>query len=229
MIVLAVDTAGADCSAAIIDYAEDAVRVIAVRRDTLGRGHAEHLMPMLRLMLRDSGLGVGDMDRFAVTVGPGSFTGLRVGVSAVRGFALATGRPALGVGTLEALAGSHIGASRTGLAATLDARHGNVYIQVFAPDGSAVCAPQAMPAKDAVNLPAFDLVVGSGAPLIVEAMAGCGAGSSMILDTMGCPDPVVLAQLAAKRRPDEAMPVPLYIKAPDAAPARPPIPRRTGN
>ena len=237
MIVLAIDTAGADCSAALVDVSGSETRVIAVRRDTLGRGHAEHLMPMLQAMLAETGRSIADVDRFGVTVGPGSFTGLRVGVSAARGFALATGRPAIGVGTLEALAEPHLATGGTpaaspdwtALAAALDARHGNVYIQVFASNGTSIGPPSAVPAADAMQVAAFDAVTGSGATLIRDRQPEVPARSLRVLGTDGCPDPVMVARLAARQQPGDATPTPLYVRPPDAAPAGPPLPRSAGN
>lgn len=236
MIILAIDTAGADCSAAIVEVADPGINVIAKRRDTLGRGHAEHLMPMLQAIFTETGAGVGDMDRFAVTIGPGSFTGLRVGVSAARGLSLATGRPAVGVSTLEALAETYLSTDETpekvsdwsALAAALDARHGNVYIQVFASDGSPICPPAIVPAEEAKDLADFDAVIGSGARSIVDRLSGDATRELHVLGSEGSADPVMVARLAARKTPEDATPTPLYLKPPDAVPAGPPLTRRAG-
>jgi tRNA threonylcarbamoyladenosine biosynthesis protein TsaB len=230
MIVLAVDTAGADCSAAVVRCIEGTTEPLCVRRDTLGRGHAEHLMPMIDALMGAAGTAFSDIDRFATTIGPGSFTGLRVGVSAIRGFALATGRPAVGVGSLEALAATALSqaqresrASDHGtICAALDARHGNVYAQVFDAEGAALCPPQAIAAHQAVTLPPFTAVTGTGA----SAIAAHLEGHISVRDAGGCPDPVVIARLSAARSADDAPPKPLYLKPPDAAPAPPPLPRQ---
>ncbi len=94
MIVLALDTAGVDCAAALYD--SETGRVLAEVCETIGKGHAERLMAMIDEALAASGLALADLDRVAVTVGPGSFTGIRVGVAAARGLALALGIEAVG-------------------------------------------------------------------------------------------------------------------------------------
>lgn len=102
MIVLAIDTAGVDCSAAVYD-AQNSV-VLAEVSETLGKGHAERLMAMIDEALAKAGRDLREVSRIAVTVGPGSFTGIRVGVAAARGLALALGVECVGVSTLAVLA-----------------------------------------------------------------------------------------------------------------------------
>jgi tRNA threonylcarbamoyladenosine biosynthesis protein TsaB len=239
MIILAVDTAGADCSVAIVRLQGSSRHILGARRDTLGRGHAEHLIPMIERMMAEAGIGFPDIERFATTIGPGSFTGLRVGVAAMRGLAVATGRPAIGIGTLEALAvsalttlqnGSRSDVNNTGtenaataICTALDARHGNAYAQVFAADGTPICEPRAIAADQAGTLPPFEVATGTGAPLLVDHLRQ----DILVLDQQDCPDPVIVATLASQKNPDEARPRPLYLKPPDAAPAPPPLPRRS--
>ena len=102
MIVLAIDTAGTGCFAAVYDDSTDTL--LASAGADIGRGHAELLMGFIDQALAKSGKVLADIGRIAVTVGPGSFTGIRVGVAAARGFALALGVPAVGVTTLSAIA-----------------------------------------------------------------------------------------------------------------------------
>src|SRR5215207_11035135 len=102
--ILALDTSLEDCAVAIAAGGR-----VTLVRETIGRGHAERLFGMVEAALAEAGLRLADIDRFAVTVGPGSFTGIRVGVAAARGFALATGKPAVGISTLAA----HAAAART--------------------------------------------------------------------------------------------------------------------
>src|SRR5438552_111182 len=101
MRLLAIDTALAACSAAVFDTDTG---VIAGESLPMARGHAEALIPMVARVMAAASIGFDAIDRFAVTVGPGSFTGLRVGVSAARGLALAARKPAVGVTTLTAYA-----------------------------------------------------------------------------------------------------------------------------
>ena len=100
MIVLAIDTACSACSAAL---ARDGV-VVAARSEAMARGHAEALMPMVQAVMAEARIAWADLELVAVTNGPGSFTGLRTGLAAARGIALAQGIPVAGVTTLEAVA-----------------------------------------------------------------------------------------------------------------------------
>ena len=150
MNILAFDTTLGACSAAVFDSAAN--RVLASEFAAMQRGHAEALMPMVARVMAASALSFTDIDRFAVTLGPGSFTGVRVGVAAARALALACARPAIGIGTLEALAASLPAAARLpaacapgsgaqaaaadgAFAIALDARRGEVYVQPFTAAG----------------------------------------------------------------------------------------------
>ena len=106
MRVLAIDTALAACSAAVLDTAQGGF--IASESLPMVRGHAEALVSLIARVMQRGRLAFPDIDRIAVTTGPGSFTGLRVGISAARGIALAAGKPAFGVSTLSAYAAPHL-------------------------------------------------------------------------------------------------------------------------
>src|SRR2546421_190197 len=95
MLILAIDTALDACAAGILDT--DAGKLIALESQPMKRGHAEALMPLIAKLMKDSGIAFAGLDRIAVTTGPGSFTGLRVGLSAARGIALAASKPAVAV------------------------------------------------------------------------------------------------------------------------------------
>ena len=135
MILLAVDTALDACAAAVARLRDGAVEVVGVT-EVIGRGHAECLMRVVDDALARAGVAHVDLDGYAVSIGPGSFTGIRVGVAAVRGFALAAGKPAVSVTSLEALAeeGRALVPARP-LLAVLDARKDEVYAQAFDADG----------------------------------------------------------------------------------------------
>ncbi|WP_152046667.1 tRNA (adenosine(37)-N6)-threonylcarbamoyltransferase complex dimerization subunit type 1 TsaB [Aureimonas psammosilenae] len=164
-LLLAIDTAGSRCQVAVAD---ESGAVLAKREPDLGRGHAEHLAGLVRDALSEAGASFADLSRIAVTVGPGSFTGLRVGVAAARGFALALGVPAVGVSTLEALAEPHRG--RGPVLCLLDAKRGEAYAACYAADGEALLAPSAIPLEalgEAVSaLPRPAAIAGSGAFLL---------------------------------------------------------------
>ena len=130
---------------------------------TTDRRHAEELTPLLALTLEQAGLQLSDIECFVVDVGPGRFTGLRVGLATVRTLALVTARPLVGLTSLEILAGAE--ADRP-LLAVIDARRGEVFQQRFEPDGSAGPASVGSP-DDLAPVPAGDPVavvaVGDGA------------------------------------------------------------------
>jgi len=171
------------------------------------KGHQERLATMVREVMQAAGLSFGDLDRIGVTVGPGSFTGLRVGVAFAKGLSAALGLPCVGVGTLEALAGDESGVA----AAVIDAKRGQVYLQVFE-DGRALMAPDALPVEiAAARLVEFrpSTLIGSGAPLLAPVLPDATVKLNLT------PDPAVIARLAAKVR-SPAPPKPLYLRAPDA-------------
>lgn len=212
MRVLGLDTATSGCSAALWDEG----RITARRAEPMARGQAEALVPMAVAVLADAGLTFADLDRIAVTVGPGAFTGLRIALAAARGFALAVGLPVVGVTTFEALAHAVPEAERhrrTVLVA-VDSRRAEPFLQLF-DDG---LTPQGEPAlllPDAVPgwLPAGPLlVVGDGAPLLrpvlqERADVTYAAGP-------GLPDAAVVAMLGAGRA-EGLPPQPLYLRPPD--------------
>ena len=170
MRILAIDTALEACSAAVLETGRAAV--IAAETRVMARGHAEALMPMIARVMDAAHSEFAELDRIAVTVGPGSFTGLRVGISAARGIALAAGKPAIGLTTLAGFAAPHISADDTRpVAAVIDARHEHVYLQVFGPGGRTVVAPRIAPLREAV------LAAESGTARIVGSAADLMAAS----------------------------------------------------
>src|SRR4029077_13689389 len=132
MRVLALDTALDACAAGVLDT--DRRDLVASETVPMTRGHAEALMPLIARVMDAARLAFAEIDRVAVTVGPGSFTGVRVGIAAARGIALAAGKPAIGLTTLAAFTAPHVAAGFAGFAGTvipvIDARHGHVYMQV---------------------------------------------------------------------------------------------------
>src|SRR5437773_7311126 len=134
MLILAIDTALDACSAGVLDT--DAGKMIALESLAMKRGHAEALMPLIARVIKVAGIAFASLDRIAVTAGPGSFTGLRVGLSAARGIALAAGKPAVGLTTLTAFAAPIVSEnSDHPVISAIDARHDHVYFQVVGGDG----------------------------------------------------------------------------------------------
>lgn len=187
MRILAVDTCGKSCSVAVADGNGLAAEVFTRRRQT----HSRHLMPMVEMALEISGIGPGEIDAYAVTRGPGSFTGLRIGMSAVKGMAMAAGKPVVGVSSLEALA---MPAAIPGalVCAVLDAGKGEVYGACYRfPDGSSCGEPGTCPETPPFHpifgervLPPGDLAAELSAPCIFVG-DGVRAYAGMIADRLG--------------------------------------------
>src|SRR6195952_5416126 len=169
MLILAIDTALDACAAGVLDT--DANRLIAHESQAMQRGHAEALMPLLARVIKDSGIGFAALDRIAVTTGPGSFTGLRVGISAARGIALAADKPVVGVTTLAAFAAPRL-REHGGhpILSAIDARHDHVYFQLVGGNGASLISPRVAPIADAFHAARF------GAPQLVGNAASILAG-----------------------------------------------------
>jgi tRNA threonylcarbamoyladenosine biosynthesis protein TsaB len=173
MLVLAIDTALASCAACVLDVERGAV--LAQRALPMERGHAEALMPLLASVMADARVTFSDLGRICATTGPGSFTGLRVGLSAARGLALASGKPVVGVGTLAAYAAPEITESGAHpVLSVVDARHGHVYYQVVSGSGAPLVRPRIAPIKTVTEAARFGLpiIVGNAAELVLEAWPG---------------------------------------------------------
>ena len=128
MLILAIDTALDACAAAVLDTS--AGGVIALESQAMKRGHAEALMPLIARVIKQAGIAFASFDRIAVTTGPGSFTGLRVGLSAARGIALAANKTAVGLTTLAAYAAPVVSENaEQPVISAIDARHDQVYFQ----------------------------------------------------------------------------------------------------
>jgi tRNA threonylcarbamoyl adenosine modification protein YeaZ len=228
MRVLAIDTALESCSAAVLDTARGAVSAHESR--PMLRGHAEALMPLIQQTMARAHVRFAELDRVAVTVGPGSFTGLRVGIAAARGIALAAGKPAIGLSTLAAFAAPFIADDDSlPVVSAIDARHGHVYLQIFGAHGRTLLAPRLAPLHEAVQRAAA-----TGAPRITGTAAGLLAASwpsdeppPAAVDQGRAPDIGWVARLGAAAEETGVPPKPLYLRAPDAQPpAAAHLPRR---
>jgi tRNA threonylcarbamoyladenosine biosynthesis protein TsaB len=154
-----VDTTTERGSIAVVSGGE----ILGEVRLRAGKGHSRRLMPAIAFLLDSLGFAGSDVEGYAVTAGPGSFTGLRVGLSCVQGLALASGRPALGLCTLDVLAARIAGAAPT-LAAAMDAYRGEVYACLFEADGRRRGDPvTASPADAFAGLPNGAAFIGDGA------------------------------------------------------------------
>ena len=205
MILLAIDTTGSDCSVAL----RVAGQPDLCRTDAIGRGHAEHLAPMVAGLLEQAGLVPAQLTRIGVTIGPGGFAGSRVGVAFARGLALATGAEAVGIGNLAVLA--HDARGEGPLAVLHDAKRGEVILQVWA--GQVVTSPERLSLRNAGGRilelagPSGQLA-GSGAAL-VELAGFTDLGISAI--TLSA-----LLDLAEAADAAQSPPSPFYARPPDA-------------
>lgn len=218
MRVLAIDTALGACSACVFDSAS--AQPLAIESLPMERGHAEALLPLVDRVVDKIEGRFESLDRVAVTIGPGSFTGLRVGIAAARAIGLAAGVPVVGVTTLSALLAPLVaGGERRLLAAAIDARHGGVYFQAVAPGGRSIVAPAHLSVRDAVRYLGAGPVVltGSGAAIVAAEAMGAGIPVSLAEAALA-PDIVFVARLGAAADPAHALPKPLYLRAPDARP-----------
>ncbi|MFC7377785.1 tRNA (adenosine(37)-N6)-threonylcarbamoyltransferase complex dimerization subunit type 1 TsaB [Brevundimonas sp. GCM10030266] len=211
MRVLVIDTALGLCTAGMFEVQNGSVRPLGLRSEAMTKGHSERLGGLARDAVAEAG-GFDALDRIAVTVGPGSFTGLRVGLSFAQGLGAALGLPVIGVSTLDALAAS---VEATSVAALIDARRGQVYAR-FWRDGVAAGPPEALSLEQAAAqvtaLGAGATLVGTGAPLLA------GTAPGLVIDDRPGAAPEALARLAASLDPAAAPPSPLYLRAPDATP-----------
>ena len=218
MRILAIDTALEACSAAVLDTEQAATSV----HESLPmvRGHAEALMPLIARVMERAGLDFAALDRIAVTTGPGSFTGLRVGIAAARGIALAAGKPAVGLTTLAAYAAPLVAADDTlPVVVAIDARHDHVYLQVFGPGGRTIVAPRLAPLREALRVAATGAprLTGTAAAMLAAAWPA-GERAPSLVDARRAPDIDWVARLGAAAPDTGAPPKPLYLRAPDAQP-----------
>lgn len=132
MIILAIDTSTNLCAASLYDTETE--RCLASKSDDIGRGHAEHLLMLIDQVMAKGKKSFEDIDKIAVSIGPGSFTGIRVGVSAARGLGLALDKPVVGVSTLQAIAAGH--QARTPFAVAIHAGRNQAYVQGFSADSA---------------------------------------------------------------------------------------------
>jgi len=218
MLVLAIDTALGACSAAVFDTI--AGRIIASETLVMARGHAEAVMPLVARVMDDAAMDFAALDRIAVTTGPGSFTGLRVGIAAARGIALAAAKPAIGLTTFAGFAAPYIAADdSTPLVTAIDARHEHVYLQVFGSGGRTIIPARVAPLREAVRAAMVGpaRIVGSAAGLIAAAWPRLEP-PPMLVDQRDACDIDWIARLGAAASVSDEPPTPLYLRAPDAQP-----------
>jgi tRNA threonylcarbamoyladenosine biosynthesis protein TsaB len=220
MLILAIDTALNACAAGVLDTA--AGRLIAQESLSMKRGHAEALMPLIARVVKASGAGFAALDRIAVTTGPGSFTGLRVGLSAARGIALAAEKPVVGLTTLTAYAAPVVNkGGEHPVISAIDARHDHVYLQVVAGNGSSLVWPRVVPIAEALEAARFGAphLVGNAASILADRWPA-DAAAPVQVDAQPAPDIAWVGWLGAAVTPQTAPARPYYLRAPDAKPQK---------
>ncbi len=228
MRLLALDTCAATCAAALYDSASPPIpdsdqhavpsQFPSIRSENIGRGHAERLMPMIEEVMRESNVKYADLERIVVTNGPGSFTGMRVGLAVARGFALTLDIPAVGVSSLAAIAAS-VSDGLHPLCVALDARRGEIYYQMFNHDGAELLPPGVASLERLANLigerPEEMRLAGDAAH---ELAPLCRLTESHVLSDIAAPDIRAVARLGARLASDAPPPSPIYLRAADAKP-----------
>jgi tRNA threonylcarbamoyladenosine biosynthesis protein TsaB len=207
--ILALETSSSLCDVCIFD--ETTGEVLAGISNDIGRGHAERLMDDIDEALRQAGIGYPDLTAIAAGAGPGSFTGIRVGVAAGRGFALALKVPVYGVTSLQAIAlQAAPQANGAQILAALDAGRDEVYLQLFDKSAMPLNEPKAVRVADlSASLPPTPvLICGSGAALFsAQTVHPHVLGPTASAVAMAAANPAMRTE-----------PKPLYLRAPDAKP-----------
>jgi tRNA threonylcarbamoyladenosine biosynthesis protein TsaB len=222
MLILAIDTALDACAAGILDA--EAGRMIAQESQAMKRGHAEALMPLIGRVIKRSGTEFIKLDRIAVTTGPGSFTGLRVGLSAARGIGLAANKPVVGVTTLTAFAAPIVSENaERPVVSAIDARHGQIYFQVVSGNGSSLVWPRVGPIEEALGASEFGAphLVGNAAEMVGQIWPA--ETPPFAINAQPAPDIAWVAWLGAAVDPEAAPARPFYLRPPDAKPSRDPL------
>lgn len=233
MALLAFDTCFGAVSVAVRYRTASGEFIVREAYEARQTGHAERLMPMIAEVIAGAGLEFSQIERFAVTVGPGSFTGVRVGVAAARAFALAASRPVVGVSSLEVIAArgrALLGARGDGrtIMVAIDARRGGFYCALYRDGTTSGDSSPTLLTSDAALAMAREhhaLVIGSGGPLLSEYAAAQGHTIDTELPSIE-PHARFLVLLAADRDPSPTV-APLYLRSPDVRPQPGPIARQT--
>jgi tRNA threonylcarbamoyladenosine biosynthesis protein TsaB len=208
--ILAFDTTAGACSAAVWHDGE----APAADFRLMTRGHAEALVPMIGRVMKEAGAGYADLDAVGVTVGPGAYTGIRIGIATARGIALAAGVPAIGVGTLQAL----VTADGNVLAA-MDTKRGDFFVQRFVdrvPEGEPAVADAQMLSAAAGPEPVH--IIGDAAAAVATILSEAGQ-EILAAETVAAPDAIHVGAIVRRLfRSGESYPPPepLYLRAPQA-------------
>src|SRR5271165_6450016 len=218
MRILAIDTSCGAASVAVVESGQ--AEPLAVMSKRMARGHADALAPMVEEIMRGLDGGFASLSRIAVATGPGSFTGIRIGLAMARAMAVALAIPVVGVSTLAAFAAPLLSSPRPGIiAAAIDARHGSVYFQLFEPSGRPLGPSRCDTLRECVR------GIGAGPALLAGDAAGLVAAEAHrsglpydLAAAADAPDIVAVARIGLALDPAENPARPLYVKPPDARP-----------
>ncbi|MBU6507075.1 MAG: tRNA (adenosine(37)-N6)-threonylcarbamoyltransferase complex dimerization subunit type 1 TsaB [Alphaproteobacteria bacterium] len=219
MKVLGLDSAGSQCAIAVLD----GERVASARAEAMLRGQAERLMPLIAETLAAASIAPAALDLIAVTTGPGSFTGIRIGLAAARGLALATGRKAVGVGVLDAYAAAVPAAARQGrtLVVAVESKRDEFYLQAFKAAGAALSTPAQIHPRDLASWlpPGPLLLAGDAAARLQAELTGHDFVTAPGAQSV---DAVWVARLGRAQEDGAAAapPRPFYLRAPDTTTPR---------
>ena len=199
--------------------------VVAAHSHEEPNAHAERLLELVERALADARVTRHELERIAVGVGPGSFTGLRVGIALAQGIALGLGRPLVGIGSLLAMARAVPASDRRVRVPVLDARRGELFVAAYAPDGAELFAPSALTAPDA-RAALHTALDGANAVLVGESAPALGMDLEVARgDELDLPHAKTLAVLGATLDPEGARAEPVYVRGPGATlPNLPPSP-----
>lgn len=206
MLILALDTSMACCSAGVYDTERGSI--VAAQHQFMGRGQAEALAPLVGQVMAQAALQFSDINRIAVTTGPGTFTGVRIGLAFARGLGVSLGVSVVGINSFCAIAANE---SKRPLLVAVDARMGEIYAATFTGDGSAILPPH-ISTIDGLTLPHAALVIGTGADAILQKFGNLSLQRSKAGDL---PLAENFVRLTVDLSPLDHPPDPLYLRAPD--------------
>lgn len=213
MMILALDTTMAACSAAVLDTASQ--RILASIDEAMDRGHAEAIAPMVQRVLAVAGASPRALERIVVTTGPGTFTGVRIGLAMARGLGLSLTIPIVGIDSLRAIA-ANVPGGRSLILVACHARHDETYAALYGPDAAVIRDPAVMPLSAAADLaPEGAFILGTAADAIMKLPGVNGLVRSHAGDL---PLAARFGWLGAGDTDSDSIPEPLYLRAPDARP-----------
>jgi tRNA threonylcarbamoyladenosine biosynthesis protein TsaB len=216
--ILSFDTSADFCAAALV-RAETAFACDSL---PMSRGHAEALVPLVQELCAEAGIELSGVDLIGVTVGPGSFTGVRTGIAAAKGFALAAGCPAIGVSSLDAVALGAKDQAESPILVLLDTRRSDYFVQLFNADAAPLEEPSVRDADGVRDLVRahHPVVTGNAVDRFFERVEGLDPGSCTIHAGPGVPHPMDVADIAERilntRGVASDTLSPLYLRAPEA-------------